>query len=132
MDTLYIIAIVVISIIGGLFAVLHFKKQGKITEELVESIEAGTDKAVLMAKDFLGIVQLGDGVEKTIHTVLNITSDVVHYVSDSIDSDTDKKQTSIDVIHSILGEFKITATDEQQKMISLVIENSVRQIEKNK
>lgn len=131
-NQIYIIGIVVFGVISGLIAILHFKKQGKLTEELVEVVEEKTKEAIEIARDFLSVIDLGDGVEKTVNTVLNVTHDAVVYVSSTIDPKTDKKQSSIDVVNAILGELKIDASEEHKKLIKLVVENSVRQLDKKR
>lgn len=130
-NQIYIIGIVVFGVVGGLLAILHFKKQGKITEEIVDVVEDKTKEAIEIARDFLQIVDLGDGVEKTVNTILNVTHDVVVYVASNLtDKNVDKKQTSIDVVNAILDELKIEVSEDHKKLIKLVVHNSVRQFEK--
>lgn len=130
MDTLYI-AIVVVGIIGVVFAVLQFKKQGKITGELIETVDSGTDKIVSIAKSFLEIIDLNPQIERSIVNILDISESVVDFAISLIDSNDDKTQISVEVVKEVLGKIGIQPNERELKMIQIITEESVKQIEKN-
>lgn len=130
-NQIYIIAIVVFGVIGGLLAILHYKKQGKLNEEMAETIEDSTDKVIHVVETFLNVVDLGKS-EKTIQEILRIADEVSHYVADILDESEDKTSVSLAAIDKILNVLDIKPSEQDKDLIKVVVDESVKYVDKQK
>lgn len=131
MDAIYTIGIIIFGAVAIYFSVLCFKQKGKITEELVETVKSSSDKVIEIAKSFLEIIDLNPEVERSLANILDIADSVVDYAIDLVDGD-DKTQASVEIVNEVLGKIGINPNNKEQKMIQIVVEESIRQLDKKR
>lgn len=126
MDTLYIILIVVVATLGTVYSIKHFKLERKLTDD----IDIGTDKVIEIVESFLAIVKLNENVERTIKNVLDIADEVTDFVSEYVKNEADKTTISLAVIDQILVKLGVKLTENEQKLIKIVVNESLDWINK--
>ncbi|MFD0587842.1 hypothetical protein ACFQZE_07490 [Paenibacillus sp. GCM10027627] len=97
---------------------------------MTDDIDIGTDKVIEIVESFLAIVKLNENVERTIKNVLDIADEVTDFVSEYVKNEADKTTISLAVIDQILVKLGVKLTENEQKLIKIVVNESLDWINK--
>jgi hypothetical protein len=122
MDNIYIIAIILAVIGGGIFVIPYAKNKGWINKDKTESVR----DALYISRLLMDVVNI-EGLDKTKATfALGIVDTVVEYVDTFTDENVDNKIASLDVIEKLLKEFGVSPTASERLLIEIAIEEAIK------
>jgi hypothetical protein len=125
MDTIYIISIVLVGIIGGSYLIGYLMEKGIIKSGFSQNL---IDSAKL-AEIILEVVPIPDETKEKSKRILDIASTVSDYIYNLENDVVDKSKLSLDVVNEILVKLGITPTENEEKMIKYVVEESLKWLE---
>jgi len=126
MDTIYLAGIIIVVLVAGFFAVLHGKKKGWITEDVLETIDADLDMVRLLV-DVVDYEKL-DKEKATFG--LDLADIATDFVSGVYGEHEDRHALSARIVSETLTKLGKTATKDEQKLIDIVIDKSLKIVEK--
>lgn len=128
MDNLYVIAIILTAVAGGLFVIPFAKKKGWITKDKTE----GLKQMLLVTRLVLDVIK-SDKLDKTKATfVLDIADRVVDYVNEHMDDNVDKRAISLRIIDDLLAKNAVVPTVSERRLIEIVIDQAILHSNKDK
>lgn len=128
MDNLYVIAIILAAVVGGLFVIPFAKKKGWITKDKTE----GMKQMLLVTRLVLDVIK-ADKLDKTKATfALDIADRVVEYVNEHMDDNVDKRAISLRIIDDLLAKNAVVPTVSERQLIEIVIDQAILHSNKDK
>ncbi|WP_091014563.1 hypothetical protein [Paenibacillus amylolyticus] len=128
MDNLYVIAIILAAVVGGLFVIPVAKKKGWITKDKTE----GVKQMLLVTRLVLDVIKT-DKLDKTKATfALDIADRVVDYVNERMDDNIDKRAISLRIIDDLLAKNAVVPTVSERQLIEIVIDQAILHSNKDK
>jgi hypothetical protein len=125
MDTIYIISIVLVGVIGGSYLIGYLMEKGIIKNGFSQNL---IDSAKL-AEIILEVVPIPDETREKSKRILDIASTVSDYIYSLENDVVDKSKLSLDVVNEILIKLGITPDENEEKMIKYVVEESLKWLE---
>ncbi|PZT57527.1 hypothetical protein [Paenibacillus silvae] len=124
MDNLYVIAIILATVVGGLFVIPFAKKKGWINKDKTESM-----KQMLMISRLVLDVVKTDKIDKSKTTfALDIADKVVDYVNLHLDDSVDKRAISLRIIEDLLAKNAVIPTDSERRLIEIVVDEALKRV----
>lgn len=124
MDNLYVIAIILAAVAGGLFVIPIAKKKGWINKD-----KTGDIKQMLMISRLVLDVAKTDKIDNTKATfALDIADKVVDYVDLHLDDNVDKRAISLEIIEDLLAKNAVIPTDSERQLIEIVIDEALKRV----
>ncbi|WP_339304653.1 hypothetical protein NST33_18775 [Paenibacillus sp. FSL L8-0435] len=128
MDNLYVIAIILAAVVGGLFVIPFAMKKGWITKDKTE----GMKQMLLVTRLVLDVIKT-DKLDKTKATfALDIADRVVDYVNEHMDDNVDKRAISLRIIDDLLAKNAVVPTVSERQLIEIVIDQAILHSNKDK
>lgn len=128
MDNLYVIAIILAAVVGGLFVIPFAKKKGWITKDKTE----GMKQMLLVTRLVLDVIKI-DKLDKNKATfALDIADRVVDYVNEHMDDNVDKRAISLRIIDDLLAKNAVVPTVSERHLIEIVIDQAILYSNKDK
>lgn len=128
MDNLYVIAVIITAVAGGLFVIPFAKKKGWITKDKTKGM-----KQMLLATRLVLDVIKTDKLDKTKATfTLDIADRVVDYVNLHLDDNVDKRAISLRIIDDLLAKNAVIPTVSERQLIEIVIDQAILHSNKEK
>lgn len=126
MDNLYVIAIILAAIVGGLFVIPFAKKKGWISKDKTE----GMKQMLMISRLVLDVVKT-DKIDKNKTTfALDIADKVADYVDLHLDDNVDKRAISLEIIEDLLAKNAVIPTDSERRLIEIIIDEALKQVDK--
>ncbi|PYE51675.1 hypothetical protein HUB98_06540 [Paenibacillus barcinonensis] len=124
MDNLYVIAIILAAVVGGLFVIPFAKKNGWITKYKTD----GMKQMLLVTRLVLDVIKT-DKLDKTKATfALDIADRVVDYVNEHMDDNVDKRAISLRIIEDLLAKNAVIPTDSERQLIEIIIDEALKRV----
>lgn len=124
MDNLYVIAIILAVVAGGLFVIPVAKKKGWISKDKTE----GMKQMLLVTRLVLDVIKT-DKLDKTKATfALDIADRVVDYVNEHMDDNVDKRAISLRIIDDLLNKNAVIPTVSERQLIEIVIDEALKRV----
>ncbi|RPK28773.1 hypothetical protein [Paenibacillus xylanexedens] len=128
MDNLYVIAIILAAIVGGLFVIPFAKKKGWISKDKTE----GMKQMLMISRLVLDVVKT-DKIDKSKATfALDIADKVVEYVDLHLNDNVDKRAISLRIIDDLMVKYAVVPTDSERQLIEIAIDRALSASNKNK
>ncbi|WP_336761662.1 hypothetical protein [Paenibacillus sp. USHLN196] len=128
MDNLYVVAIILAAVAGGLFVIPVAKKKGWITKDKTE----GMKQMLLVTRLVLDVIKT-DKLDKNKATfALDIADRVVDYVNEHMDDIVDKRAISLRIIDDLLAKNAVVPTVSERQLIEIVIDQAILHSNKDK
>lgn len=128
MDSLYVIAIILAAVVGGLFVIPFAKKKGWIMKDKTEGIK----QMLLVTRLALNVIKT-DKLDKTKATfALDIADRVVDYVNEHMDDNVDKRAISLRIVDDLLAKNAVVPTVSERQLIEIVIDQAILHSNKDK
>ncbi|WP_339194097.1 hypothetical protein MKY95_19770 [Paenibacillus sp. FSL P4-0176] len=128
MDELYIIAIILAAVAGGLFVIPFAKKKGWITKDKTE----GMKQMLLVTRLALDVIKTGKLDKNKATFALDIADRVVDYVNEHMDDNVDKRAISLRIIDDLLAKNAVIPTVSERQLIEIVIDQAILHSNKDK
>lgn len=125
MTDLYVIAGVLVLIVGGFYLIPFLKSKGVLNNKNKEQIF----DALNVAEIVLAVLPIADKYKEKATFVNDIAKEVIVYVHEYANealTDAEKKELSIEVTNRLLEEFGVNPTEEEMKLINIIIENGLK------
>ncbi|GFN30806.1 hypothetical protein [Paenibacillus xylaniclasticus] len=116
------------SIVIVLLAIVYAVKKYNIANG--KDIEHTVDKATDIVEDVLKLIDLTPSTESAIAHILDITDTTATYVGKIIDSP-DKAKVVHEVLDEVFTKLEIVPTDNEKSLIKIVIDESIKWLEKS-
>nr|WP_145401402.1 hypothetical protein [Paenibacillus xylanexedens] len=124
MDNLYVIAIILAAVVGGLFVIPFAKKKGWISKDKTD----GMKQMLMISRLVLDVVKT-DKIDKTKTTfALDIADKVVDYVNLHLDDSVDKRAISLRIIDDLLAKNAVIPTDSERQLIEIIIDEALKRV----
>ncbi|WP_340032467.1 hypothetical protein NSQ20_11400 [Paenibacillus sp. FSL K6-1122] len=128
MDNLYVIAIILTTVVGGLFFIPYVKSKGWITKDKTE----GMKQMLLVTRLVLDVIKT-DKLDKTKATfALDLADRVVDYVNEHMEDNVDKRAISLRIIDDLLAKNAVVPTVSERQLIEIVIDQAILHSNKDK
>ncbi|WP_411735148.1 hypothetical protein [Paenibacillus sp. M2] len=128
MDNLYVIAIILAAVVGGLIVIPFAKKKGWITKDKAD----GMKQMLLVTRLVLDVVKT-DKLDKNKATfALDIADRVVDYVNEHMEDNVDKRAISLRIIDDLLSKNAVVPTVSERQLIEIVIDQAILHSNKDK
>ncbi|MCP1185124.1 hypothetical protein [Paenibacillus sp. 1781tsa1] len=128
MDNLYVIAIILAAVVGGLFVIPFAREKGWITKDKAE----GMKQMLLVTRLVLDVIKT-DKLDKNKATfALDIADRVVDYVNEHMDDNVDKRAISLRIIDDLLAKNAVIPTVSERQLIEIVIDQAILHSNKDK
>ncbi|WP_063563077.1 hypothetical protein [Paenibacillus sp. O199] len=122
MDNIYIIAIILVAVAGGLFVIPYAKKKGWINKDTTE----GMQQMLLVTRLVLDVMNVR-GLNKNKATfAIDIAELVVKYVDEQMDDNVDKRAISLRIIDDLLAKNAVVPTDSERQLIEIIIDAALK------
>lgn len=126
MDNLYIIAIILAAVVGGIFVIPYAKKKGWINKDKTE----GMQQALMVARLVLDVINVKGLDKNKASFALDIAHIVVEHVDKHMDENVDKRTISLEIIDELLAKYAVIPTDSQRQLIVMAIDAALKQTDK--
>lgn len=123
-ELIYIILAVAVVVIGTIF-IPKLYRNGKLSDEIVD----GFKKAINIAELILASIEIDEEKKKAPTFILDMADIVADYVA-ALEIVDDKEQLSLDVIQEVLGKLGIAASESEQKLIQIIVQEALDFAEK--
>ncbi|WP_145413284.1 hypothetical protein [Paenibacillus xylanexedens] len=124
MENLYVIAIILAAVVGGLFVIPFAKKKGWISKDKTE----GMKQMFMISRLVLDVIKT-DKIDKTKATfTLDIADKVVDYVVLHMDDNVDKRAISLEIIDDLLAKNAVIPTDSERRLIEIIIDEALKRV----
>jgi hypothetical protein len=128
MDNIYIIAIILVAVAGGLFVIPYAKKKGWINKDKTD----GLQQTLIVTRLVLDVMNVR-GLNKNKATfAIDIAELVVKYVDEQMDDNVDKRAISLRIIDDLLAINAVIPTDSERQLIEIIIDKALKQSEQIK
>ncbi|WP_440118503.1 phage holin, LLH family [Paenibacillus sp. QZ-Y1] len=126
MDNLYIIAIILAAVVGGLFVIPYVKGKGWINKDKTE----GVQQTLMVARLVLDAINVKGLDKNKASFALDIADTVVEYVDEYMDDNVDKKEVSLNIVRHLLEKYGITPTESERQLIEIAIAEAIERSSK--
>lgn len=128
MDNIYIIAIILVAVAGGLFVIPYAKKKGWINKDTTE----GMQQMLLVTHLVLDVMNVRGLNKNKASFALDIAELVVKYVDLHLDDNVDKRAISLRIIDDLLAKNAVVPTDSERQLIEIIIDAALKRTEQTK
>lgn len=128
MDNIYIIAIILVAVAGGLFVIPYAKKKGWINKDTTE----GMQQMLLVTHLVLDVMNVRGLNKNKASFALDIAELVVKHVDLHLDDNVDKRAISLRIIDDLLAKNAVVPTDSERQLIEIIIDAALKRTEKTK
>ncbi|MGV2886781.1 hypothetical protein [Paenibacillus taichungensis] len=128
MDNVYIIAIILAAVAGGLFVIPYAKKKGWINKDTTE----GMQQMLLVTRLVLDVMNVRGLNKNKASFALDIAELVVKYVDEQMDDNVDKRAISLRIIDDLLAKNAVVPTDSERQLIEIIIDAALKRSEQIK
>jgi len=122
MDNLYIIAIILVAVAGGLFVIPYAKKKGWINKDTTE----GMQQALIVTQLVLDVINVRGLNKNKASFAIDIAELVVKYVDLHLDDNVDKRAISLRIIDDLLAKNAVVPTDSERQLIEIIIDAALK------
>ncbi|PIH56953.1 hypothetical protein [Paenibacillus sp. LK1] len=122
MDNIYIIAIILAAVAGGLFVIPYAKKKGWINKEKTE----GMQQMLLVTHLVLDVINVRGLNKNKASFALDIAELVVKYVDEQMEDNVDKRAISLRIIDDLLAKNAVVPTDSERQLIEIIIDAALK------
>ncbi|MFS0855115.1 hypothetical protein [Paenibacillus taichungensis] len=128
MDNIYIIAIILAAVAGGLFVIPYAQKKGWINKDTTE----GMQQMLLVTRLVLDVMNVRGLNKNKASFALDIAELVVKYVDEQMDDNVDKRAISLRIIDDLLAKNAVVPTVSERQLIEIIIDAALKRSEQIK
>ena len=128
MNDLYVILIVLVAVVAGLFVVPVLKKKNIINDKTMEQV-SDTFDFVRLVLEVVTVKGLDKNKVNFALDVADIARDYVAQLYDAKDK-VDKMTLSLEITESILEKYEVKPSIQEKELIKIIVERSIEYAEK--